>query len=139
MMMRSVAVGLTALIVSLASMGLPGAAGARQSHEDIERVCKLAQTDVQDCGCAIHFLQNHLGPKHALLLLKVWAAGEGHLGDPSRAFATIYRDNGEASVLETSIEFLKVRSEFLGECKPSAFLEEQQLVTMDFWSDFFTQ
>jgi hypothetical protein len=139
MMMRSVAVGLTALIVSLGSMGLPGAAGARQPHEDIEGVCKLAQTDVQNCGCAIRFLQAHLGPKHALLLLKVWAAGEGHLGDPSRAFATIYREHGEDSVLQTSAEFLKIRSEFQDECKPSAFLDEQQLMTMDSWSDFFTQ
>jgi hypothetical protein len=138
-MMRSVAMGLAALIVSLASMGLPGAAGARQSHEDIERMCKLAQTDVQDCGCAIHFLEDHLGPKQALLLLKVWAAGEGHLGDPSRAFATIYRENGEDRVLHTSVEFLRVRSEFLGACKPSPFLEEEQLITMDSWSDFFTQ
>jgi hypothetical protein len=120
------------------SLGSHDAALARYS-KDVERVCKLAQADIQNCGCAIHFLQNHLGPKQALLLLKVWAAGEGHLGDPSRAFATIYREHGEASVLETSVEFLKIRMEFQGECNPSAFLEEQQLMTMDSWSDFFTQ
>ena len=127
---------LFALAFALWIMSVAATTAAERGN--LDRACQLLKEEVRDCACAVQFLQHHLGPQLGLLLLKVWIAGESRAGDGSRAFATIYRENDETSVLDASFAFLKVRAQFQAECRPagSMFAEEPVLVMSDAWSNF---
>jgi len=101
----------------------------------LERACQPIKTEIGDCGCAAHFLQERLGSAQGLLLLKVWAAGERR--DTSQAFAAIYREHNEYSVLQTTSAFLEVSADFRAQCKPpgAMFSEDRQVLVMsDPWT-----
>jgi hypothetical protein len=97
---------------------------------ELERACHVLQAELGDCECTARFLEHRLGQDQGLLLLRVWAAGEGHLGDTSKAFASIYRDHDAVSVLQATREFFSVSSEFQIQCKPpgSMFADEEQVL-----------
>jgi hypothetical protein len=104
----------------------------RVEPSHLEQACEAIKMEVGDCGCAVRFLQDRLGPWQGLLLFKVWAAGEGRLGDASQAFAAIYREYNDISVLEATSAFFSVSSEFQIQCKPpgSMFSDEPEVMVM---------
>jgi hypothetical protein len=97
---------------------------------ELERACHVLQAELGDCECTARFLEHRLGQDQGLLLLRVWAAGEGHLGDTSKAFAAIYRDHDALSVLRATSDFFSVSAEFQAQCRPpgSMFAEEEQVL-----------
>jgi hypothetical protein len=97
---------------------------------ELETACHVLQAELGDCECTARFLERRLGQDQGLLLLRVWAAGEGHLGDTSQAFAAIYREHDAVSVLRAASDFLSVSSEFQIQCKPpgSMFRDEEQVL-----------
>jgi hypothetical protein len=102
------------------------------SDRGVKAACRLIEAEMRHCSCVTDFLGQHLGPDQGLLLLKLWAAGAGRLGDRPRAFTAIYGKYGEARALQTAINFLMVRTEFLSRCTPSeAFFEEATVVVAD--------
>jgi hypothetical protein len=133
--MRSLSLGLVLLLVVIADVKFSQTV-ASPSHRiesgHLEKACQAIEVEIGDCGCAVRFLQDRLGLWQGLLLLKVWSAGEGRLGDTSRAFAAIYRDYNEFSVLQATSEFFKVSTEFHAQCKPpgSMFSDERQVLVM---------
>ena len=86
------------------------AATTTAERGNLDRACQLLKEEVRDCACTVQFLQHHLGPQLGLLLLKVWIAGESRAGDGSRAFATIYRENDETSVLDAELRLFESSS-----------------------------
>ena len=133
--MRCVSLGLLLLVTLFVDAKITTTM-ASSSHRiesgNLEKACQAIEVEIGDCGCAVRFLQDRLGPWQGLLLLKVWSAGEGRLGDTSRAFAAIYRDYNEFSVLQATSEFYKVSTEFQTQCKPpgSMFSDERQVLVM---------
>lgn len=89
---------------------------------EMEAACDKIKTEIRDCRCAVHFLERHLGAEQGTLLLRIWAASGGYLGDPSRAFAEIYHQHTQASALKASSDFLNVRTEFEARCRADGFL-----------------
>jgi hypothetical protein len=92
------------------------------SAEKIETACQVIKTEIGDCDCAVRFLQETLGPEQGMVLLRVWAAGAGYLGDSTKAFEEIYRFHPPEAVLKTSSQFLRVETEFETECRPPGFI-----------------
>jgi hypothetical protein len=127
---RLLALGLALWIISLTGVNA-------ETPDNLEQTCEPIKAEIHDCKCTAQFLERHLGSRLGLVLLKVWAAGEGK--NPRETFATIYRENDASTVLSASAAFLKVRSEFQVECKPSysMFSEDQPILVMtDPWSNF---
>ena len=91
----------------------------RSARGDVNTVCRVIADEMHNCACVVSFLREHLGAAQALLLLQAWAAYSGRLGDQSEAFAALYRDHSADGVLDASISFLKVRTEFLTRCQSS--------------------
>jgi hypothetical protein len=123
---------LRAIATALVVATVPLLATSASASQDMQDACKLIETEVRDCACAVQFLKQHLGERKGALLLKLWAAGEGRLGDHARAIRAIYREHGERSVLDANSSFLDVRVDFLVQCQPSEFLEEPTLFEMGF-------
>jgi hypothetical protein len=74
-----------------------------------------------------------------MVMLKVWAAGEGRLGDTSRAFAAIYREHNASVVAQATRDFFQVRSDFQLACRPpgAMFQDEEQLIVTSGWWPFY--
>jgi hypothetical protein len=121
--MRAIAVALAALALAFVSTNAP-------ASQDIQSTCRLIETEIRNCACAVQFLKRHLGERKGALLLKLWAVGEGRLGDTAHAIRAIYREYGERSIQDASSAFLEVRVDFLVQCQPSEFLEEPTLFEM---------
>jgi hypothetical protein len=96
----------------------------------MQSTCKLIEAEIRHCACAVRFLKRHLGERKGTLLLRLWAAGEGRLGDHASAIRAIYHEQGERSIQDAASAFLDVRVDFLVRCKPSEFLEEPTLFEM---------
>jgi hypothetical protein len=133
--MRLLPLGLLLLVAIIADAKISETeASSYQRVESgrLEQACQTIRPEIGDCGCAVRFLQDNLGPWQGLLLLKVWAAGEGRLGDTSHAFAAIYQEYNEFSVLQVTSAFFNVSSEFQVQCKPpgSMFSDERQVMVM---------
>jgi hypothetical protein len=133
--MRLLSLGLLLLVAILVNAKTSETMASPSRHVEtghLEQACETIKVEIGDCECAVRFLQDRLGPWQGLLLLKVWAAGEGLLGDTSHAFAAIYHDYDDLSVLQATSAFLSVSSEFQLECKPSGtmFIDEKQVVEM---------
>jgi hypothetical protein len=120
-----------AMAISLAVVAVPLLAASASASQDMQSSCELIQTEIRNCACAVQFLKRHLGERRGALLLKLWAAGEGHLGDHARATRAIYREHGERSILEANRAFLDVRVDILVQCQPSEFFEEPTLFEMN--------
>jgi hypothetical protein len=121
-------IGQMAIVVCVLSFATSITAGSLADHK-IKAACHVLEDEMRDCGCVVSFLQQHIGADRGLLLLRTWAAGSGRLGDHLKAFAALYREHPEASVLDASMSFLKVRTEFLMQCRPSTnFFEEPELI-----------
>lgn len=137
--MRLLSLGLFLLVAIIADAKISETMALSSRNVEsghLEQACQAIKTEIGDCDCAVRFLQDRLGPWQGLLLLKVWAAGEGRLGDTSRAFAAIYHDYNEFSVLQATSAFFNVSAEFQVECKPpgTMFSDERQIVvTSDAW------
>jgi len=114
-----------------------GAGADASADRDLDNACRVIERDMHNCACVVSFLRERLGAEQGLLLLQSWGAYSGRLGDQSRAFATLYREHGADSLLETSINFLKLRTEFLTRCQPSAeFFEEREVIGVRAEPDF---
>jgi hypothetical protein len=105
-------------IALVVTIGLPKVAAANRLAD----ACAIIKTEIGDCACACQFLRTTLGVAQGEILLKVWAAGGGYLGDQTAAFSGIYRQYSQERVLQASSDFLRVRSEFESRCRPSGFL-----------------
>jgi hypothetical protein len=105
----------------------------------LESACQAIATEIGNCGCAARFLSKHLGPSQGMVMLKVWAAGEGRLGDTSRAFAAIYREHNANVVAQATRDFFQVRSDFQLECRPpgAMFQDEEQIIVTSGWWRFY--
>ena len=119
-----------AIAVSLAVLAVAFPAASAFASQDMQSACKLIETEVRDCACTMQFLKQNLGERRGTLLLKLWAAGEGHRSDHANAIRAIYREHGATSILEATSRFLDVRVDFLVQCQPSEFLEEPTLFEM---------
>jgi hypothetical protein len=119
-----------AIAVALAALALPFVSTNAPTSQDMQSTCKLIQTEIRNCACAVQFLKRHLGEGKGELLLKLWAAGEGRRGDHANAIRAIYREHGATSILEATSSFLDARVDFLVQCQPSEFLEEPTLFEM---------
>jgi hypothetical protein len=133
--MRLLSLGVLLLVAIIADAKISetlASTSHRVESSHLEQACQAIKPEIGDCGCAVRFLQDHLGPWQGLLLLKVWAAGEGRLGDTSHAFAAIYREYNDFSVLQATSAFLNVSSEFKVQCNPpgSMFSDERQVMLM---------
>jgi glucokinase len=84
--------------------------------------CAIIKTEIGDCECACQFFRKTLGAEQGEILLKIWAAGGGYLGDQTAAFSGIYRQYSHERVLQASSDFLRVRTEFESRCRPVGFL-----------------
>jgi hypothetical protein len=136
--MRTFSLWLVLAFVAIAGAGATASTAAPSSRH-LESACQPIASEIGNCGCAARFLSEHLGPSQGMVMLKVWAAGEGRLGDTSRAFASIYREHNAYVVAQATSDFFQVRSEFQIECKPpgAMFEDEHQLVVTSGWWPFY--
>jgi hypothetical protein len=124
------AIGPIAMIVCIFSIITNVTAGTSADRK-IKAACLVMADEMRDCGCVVSFLQQHIGADRGLILLQTWAAGSGRGSDHLKAFAALYRHHSDASVLDASMSFLKVRTEFLMRCRPSTdFFEERNIIEL---------